>query len=212
MGRVAGFDFMENTMWAAHTRGAEDTNYVCNTSTGITSGSTSITVSGGSGAGNVGDVFTIAGVYAVHPETKVSTGVLYQFVVGTAFLTGATTSLLDRLPVTSGATQNVTIVSAGASKARDLVRHAVDGSYHLDAVSEGSLRFRDCRPCDAGWRGLLRARGAGRHLDPYRARLRHQQRQLSVSSRCSTGSRRCAAARLPPPQQLIAEKGIRNGK
>jgi hypothetical protein len=99
MGRVAGFDFMENTMWAAHTRGAEDTNYVCNTSTGITSGSTSITVSGGSGAGNVGDVFTIAGVYAVHPETKVSTGVLYQFVVGTAFLTGATTIVVGQAPL-----------------------------------------------------------------------------------------------------------------
>jgi hypothetical protein len=117
MGRVAGFDFMENTMWAAHTRGAQDTNYVCNTSTGITSGSTSITVSGGSGAGNVGDVFTIAGVFAVHPETKVSTGVLYQFVVATAFSSGATTIVVGQPPVTSGPTQNVTIVSAGASKA-----------------------------------------------------------------------------------------------
>jgi len=117
MGRAAGFNFVENTLWAAHTRGAEDTAYVCNTSTGITSGSTSITVSAGSGAGVVGDVFTIAGVYAVHPETKVSTGQLYQFVVGTAFLTGATTIVVGQAPITSGPTQNVSIVGAGASKA-----------------------------------------------------------------------------------------------
>ena len=74
MGRTAGFDFVENTLWPAHTRGAGNTAYVVNTSTGITSGSTSITAASGSGAISQGDVFTIADVYAVHPETKVSTG------------------------------------------------------------------------------------------------------------------------------------------
>jgi len=117
MGRAAGFDFVENTLWPGHTRGAEDTNYVCNTSTGITSGTATITVSGGSGAGNVGDCFTIAGVYKVHPESKVSTGILQSFVVTTAFTSGATSIVVSPTPVTSGATQNVTIVSAGASKA-----------------------------------------------------------------------------------------------
>jgi hypothetical protein len=116
MGRTAGFDFVENTLWPAHTRGAADTAYVCNTSTGITSGSASITVSAGSGAGSVGDVFTIEGIYAVHPETKVSTGALFQFVVATAFDSGATTIVVYDAPVTSGAKQNVSVVSAGASK------------------------------------------------------------------------------------------------
>lgn len=113
MGRAAGFDWVENTMWAAHTRG-DAASYVCNTSTGITSGSGTITLSGGTGTISHGDVFTIAGVYAVHPETKVSTGVLQQFV---ATADGTTSVTVYPVPVTSGATQNVTIVSAGASKA-----------------------------------------------------------------------------------------------
>jgi hypothetical protein len=114
MGRAAGFDWSENTMMPAHTRGAADASYVCNTSTGITSGSSSITLSGGTGSSAVGDVFTIAGVFSVHPETKVSTGVLQQFVVVTA---GTTTQVVSPTPITSGATQNITIVSAGAGKA-----------------------------------------------------------------------------------------------
>ena len=35
----------------------------------------------GTGAGNAGDIFTIAGVFRVHPETKVNSGVLQQFVL-----------------------------------------------------------------------------------------------------------------------------------
>src|SRR5205085_749646 len=79
MGRAAGFDFVENTLWPAHTRG-DAASYVCNTSTGITSGSGTLTLSGGTGTIKQGDVFTIAGVFSVHPETKVSTGQLQQFV------------------------------------------------------------------------------------------------------------------------------------
>lgn len=115
MGRSAGFDFMENSLWPQYTRGASASN-VCNTSTGITSGSASITVSGGSGAASIGDVFTIVGVNAVHPESKADTGVLQQFVLTAAALTGATTFVVSPTPVTSGATQNIVINSAGSSK------------------------------------------------------------------------------------------------
>lgn len=114
MGRAAGFDWMENTMIPSHTRGASDASYVCNTSTGITSGTATITLSAGSGTSVAGDVFTIAGVFSVHPETKVSTGILQQFVVVTG---GTTAQVVSPTPITSGATQNITIVSAGASKA-----------------------------------------------------------------------------------------------
>lgn len=118
MGRAAGFDFVENTLWPGHTRGAANTAYVINTSTGITSGSATLSViSAGAGAGNVGDVMTIADVYSVHPETKVSTGQLQQFVVLAAFASGATTWTVSPTPITSGAKQNVSLVSAGASKA-----------------------------------------------------------------------------------------------
>jgi hypothetical protein len=115
VGRAAGFDFVENTLLPQYARGALDGSWVVNTSTGITSGSSSITLSGGGGAtSNLGDVFTIVGVNRVHPETKADTGVLQQFAVTTV---GTTTQVVSPTPVTSGATQNVVINSAGASKA-----------------------------------------------------------------------------------------------
>lgn len=117
MGRAAGFDWVENTLWPAHTRGAADAAYVVNTSTGITSGTATITVATGTGALAQGDVFTVAGVFSVHPETKVSTGVLQQFVVTAAYAGGAGAVSVSPTPITSGATQNITIVSAGAGKA-----------------------------------------------------------------------------------------------
>lgn len=117
MGRAAGFDWAENTLLPAHTRGAGDTAYVVNTSSGITSASTTIAVTAGTGTINKGDVFTIAGVFAVHPETKASTGILYQFVCATDYAGGAGNVTVYTAPVTSGARQNVSVVSAGAGKA-----------------------------------------------------------------------------------------------
>lgn len=113
MGRTAGFDFAENTLLPSHTRG-DAASYVCNTSTGITSGSATITLSGGTGTIKQGDVFTIAGVNRVHPETKADTGIPMQFV---ATADGTTSVAVFPTPVTTGATQNIVINSAGASKA-----------------------------------------------------------------------------------------------
>lgn len=117
MGRAGGFDFMENTLWPGHTRGAADANYVVNTSTGITSGSATIAVTAGTGSLNVGDVITIVGVNSVHPETKVDTGVLQQFVITTLYAGGAGNITVSPTPITSGAKQNVVINSAGSGKA-----------------------------------------------------------------------------------------------
>jgi hypothetical protein len=120
IGAAQGFNgIYENTLLVPHTTGTAaegDTSYVCNTSTGITSGSGTITVSGGTATFLIGDVITIAGVNRVHPETKVSTGVAQQFVVTADSGGSATTLTVSPAPTTSGARQNVTIVSAGASK------------------------------------------------------------------------------------------------
>lgn len=136
MGRAAGFDFMENTLWPGHTRG-DAASRVCNTSTGITSGTATITVSGGSGTLKQGDVFTIEGVYSVHPETKVSTGVLQQFV---ATADSTTSVAVSPTPITSGAKQNITIVSAGSGKTVTVSGTASDALttslvYHKDAFT-----------------------------------------------------------------------------
>ena len=110
MGRAAGFDFVENTMWPAHTRGNSNTAYLTN---GVSQTGATLAVDTGANAPVQGDVFTIAGVFAVHPETKISTGVLQQFVVGA----GATTTSWPISPaiVATGGAQNVNAAVADNS-------------------------------------------------------------------------------------------------
>ncbi|MGA0604951.1 P22 phage major capsid protein family protein [Phenylobacterium sp. VNQ135] len=104
MGRTAGFDFMENTLWPAHVRGAGN-GYLVN---GAGQTGSSLAVNTGTGAVKAGDVFTIAGVNRVHPETKQSTGIPQQFVVTQDFAGGAGTIQISPAIVTTGAAQNVT--------------------------------------------------------------------------------------------------------
>lgn len=119
LGKTAGFTFNENTLLPQHPRSAANGAYTTDTTTAqmpvSTTALTSITVTSGANAPVNGDVFTIATVYRVHPETKLSTGVLQQFVVGT----GATTTSWPISPsiVTSGGRQNVTVVSGGSTSA-----------------------------------------------------------------------------------------------
>jgi len=110
MGRAAGFDWSENTMLPAHTRSGANSAYLTN---GATQSGATLVVDTGATAPSAGDVITIAGVFSVHPETKVSTGVLQQFVIGT----GATTTSFPISPaiVATGATQNVSNTAADNS-------------------------------------------------------------------------------------------------
>src|SRR5262249_39642373 len=64
-----------------------------------------------------GTVFTIAGVYEVHPETKAVTGRLQQFVVAADVTMSGTTGALTISPaiVTSGAGQNVSAAPANSA-------------------------------------------------------------------------------------------------
>jgi hypothetical protein len=92
MGISGGFEWAENTHLTTQTRGTANTAYttalvVSTSSTGQTTGNT-LAVTAGANGMNVGDVFTIAGVYRVHPETKFNTGILQQFVVTAAYAGG----------------------------------------------------------------------------------------------------------------------------
>ncbi len=81
MGRTAGFDFMENTLWPSHTVGTKAGTPLTN---GAAQSGASLITDGWTASSailNRGDVFTIAGVFRVHPETKQSTGILQPFVV-----------------------------------------------------------------------------------------------------------------------------------
>lgn len=111
MGVTGGFEFAENTFLTTYARGAENGAYVLN---GVpASGATTAVVATGAGAGNAGDVFTVAGVNRVHPETKLSTGILQQFVLTAAYAGGAgTISFAPAMTYTAGATQNVSAAPA----------------------------------------------------------------------------------------------------
>lgn len=85
MGEAAGFTWRMDQNVASHTTGAVDGTPAVKT-TIAAEGATSIAVDGITtasitGAYKQGDVIQIAGVYAVNPQTKQSTGSLMQFVV-----------------------------------------------------------------------------------------------------------------------------------
>ena len=121
VGRAAGFEFRENTMWSANTRGGADANATVDTRTSnipiSATAVSSLTMASGAGTFVVGDVFTIANVFRVHPETKISTGIKQQFVVTAANAGGAVSIAFSPAIVTAGANQNVTIPTTSATAA-----------------------------------------------------------------------------------------------
>lgn len=135
LGKTAGFTWAENTLVPTFTPGAWS-GYVVN---GGTQTGTQLAVKTGTGALNVGDVFTLAGVFRVHPETKQSTGVLHQFVVTQAYTGGAGTINFAPAIVTSGGTQNVTGSPADGAALTFFgtasTTHGLSLAYHKDAFT-----------------------------------------------------------------------------
>jgi len=137
MGRTAGFDFMENTLWPSHPRGAASATYQVN---GASQTGSTLTVNTGSGLPVVGDVFTIAGVFRVHPETKQSTGVLQQFVVTGAGSITTTSFPISPAIVTSGPLQNVS--GSPANAALITFSGTISTNYGLSmAYQKGAFAF-----------------------------------------------------------------------
>lgn len=114
-----GFDkVFQNTMMPLHTTGTDDGtgDYLTDIAAGEADGSAgAINIDTGAGSFIVGDVIMIESLYAVHPETKVSTGKLMQFVVTATATPGAGGGSLSIYPniVTSGARQNCTGLADG---------------------------------------------------------------------------------------------------
>jgi hypothetical protein len=93
---VLGYDEMNMSQSIVnHTTGTRAGTILVN-ETVSTQGQATITLDGFSSGTTVtvGDVFTMAGVYAVNPQTRLSTGSLQQFVV-TAAQTAATADMVD---------------------------------------------------------------------------------------------------------------------
>lgn len=140
MGHTAGFDFMESTQVVDHTTGtaAKTTGYVVD---GATQTGASLTVKTGTTTFKKGDVITVAGVYAVHPETKATLSNLQQFVVTAD--AGASSTTLAISPSIVSASTGYKNVSASPADGAAIVKIAAGASelinssmvYHKDAFT-----------------------------------------------------------------------------
>jgi hypothetical protein len=101
VGRTMGLKWVENERIYTHTVGGDVAVAINDTPA---EGDANLTIDAASAAAAVGDIFTIAGVKAVHPETKVAYSHEQQFVIS-----AATTTLLTFTPSleASGANQNI---------------------------------------------------------------------------------------------------------
>lgn len=116
LGLSAGFGkIYENTLVPVHTNGSMGGTPLVDTGAAA-SGDTTIHIDGVT-SGNTwtqGTVFTIAGVFDVHAETKESTGKLKQFVVtaDATFTGGETDVAISPALVSTGARQNISALPA----------------------------------------------------------------------------------------------------
>jgi hypothetical protein len=104
-------------------------------------GASTLTLTVGSGETiTVGDVFTIAGVYAVNPQTRESTGSLFQF-VALASSTTTTTATVTVAPMYSATHALATMLTLPANSAAVVFVGAASTQYpqnlvyHKDAIT-----------------------------------------------------------------------------
>jgi hypothetical protein len=129
-----------------HTTGSRSTSDTILVNGAVsTQGQSTISLDGGTGSAtiNVGDVFTIAGVYAVNPQTRQSTGSLQQFVC-TATATassGAWTNVAISPPIFTSANALATVDSFPANDAAVTfvgsasTQYPQNLVYHKDAIT-----------------------------------------------------------------------------
>ncbi len=104
MGTAAGLDFSRTTHLNRHTSGSDASAYQVN---GANQTGAAVTVNTGTGTFKKGDIVTFAGTNRVHPETKVSTGRLQQFVITSDVAANAISLPISPSIVITGALQNV---------------------------------------------------------------------------------------------------------
>jgi hypothetical protein len=166
MGRTGGFDVYENTLLPAHTTGTCAGSSVIFGEPGETTtanswtaaGQTQVSITGATSTTTLkaGDIITIAGVYDVHPESKVKTGKLKTFVVQTdlTMTTSATTyALVVKPPLiygTGNAFKNcvlsgVTVITGQAVSLIGAVGSAFgqDLQFHEDAFVFATADLED---------------------------------------------------------------------
>lgn len=131
-----GFDAAMDQNVDVHTNGAATATNI-NGAGQTGSNITVVAVAGGTLTR--GTVITLPGVFAVNPQSRVSTGVLADFVVTADVLAGATSIPISPAIVTSGAFQNVTASPTSGSpyviKGAASTSYATNVAYHRDAFT-----------------------------------------------------------------------------
>ena len=112
VGMADGFKWLENELLPSQTNGTATVTGATVTSTVSTQGSTTLTITdtgGGSETLTAGTRFTVAGIYAVHPQTKKQYPFLQQFVVTAAATasSGAFSVTVSPAMYTTGSLQNI---------------------------------------------------------------------------------------------------------
>lgn len=163
LGTTSGFDFFENTLMPRHQTGTDDGtgDYLTNDAT-VQTGAT-LTVDTGAGTFTKGDIITVGttstGVIRVHPETKVSTGQLQQFVVTADVGVSATSIPISpsivitggRQNVNAGAANNLAITKVGGNA----VTHDISLAYKKDAFAFVSADLRMPKGLDFAAREVM---------------------------------------------------------
>ena len=138
---VLGFDWYTSSHVDSITTGSDHTTVTVNDGS-IASGDTTMTTAGGNVT--VGTVFTIAAVYAVHPETKQAYSHLKQFTItavngndwtfSPAWISTGARQNVDALPVTAAA---ITLVGTASTS------YPYNLAYHRDAFVLATADLED---------------------------------------------------------------------
>lgn len=140
IGRAVGFEFASTTHATKHTSGTAVTGDTLYNVNGANQSGATLTVNTGTTTFLIGDIITIAGCNAVHPETKADLGYAQQFVITANSGANATSLSISPAIVTSGAKQNVSAAptdTGAISKLGGTANSTQDTSmmYHKDAFT-----------------------------------------------------------------------------
>lgn len=171
MGRTGGLDVGENTLLPPHTTGTMagsplsfGTTLGLATTANSWTSTTDLSITGATATGTVlaGDIITLSGVYAIHPESKANTGRLQQFVVQSSVtMTTATSTytvtVKPALVYGSGnAFQNCALSGVANTSGLTITRFGAsatafqqDLAFHKDAFAFVSVDLEDMSPYGA---------------------------------------------------------------
>lgn len=171
MGRTGGLEVGENTLLPPHTTGTMagspltfGTALGLSTTANSWASTTALSITGATANGTVkaGDIITLSGVYAVHPESKANTGRLQQFVVqaDVTMTTATSTYTVTVKPAliygSGNAFQNTALSGVSDTTGLTVTRlgaaataFAQDLAFHKDAFAFVSVDLEDMSPYGA---------------------------------------------------------------